>query len=186
MIKLLRQNSKYILNNIGHELYNSYIKELFNQNKFNYHKLIRYTKIKEISNKDSEIFIKGLENKLSHLEKLDLKNPEVNLVRIDDIELKEEDKYGQIILISKDGAQIKYGKKGIAPSIEISPLGLLCYNLEIPANSFGILDIEKHVPFQIEGNPKENLTNNFVTLYKLIYEMYTSAHSYYYYYQPIV
>ena len=160
--------TKDFLNKIGPGFYNIYAKNFSVINKLN-SSPIQYTEIKKISDEDSESFISGLSKKLP-FSRLDLEKPEIMCVKTADIELKPEDKFGQILFISKNCSEIKYGKKGIVASESVKPYDLLNQNLTIPPQSFGVLDIEKHVPFLIDvKNSKDAFALPICTLDK-VYE----------------
>lgn len=124
-------------------------------------RLVYFTKIGKIESEDSSDVVSGLIQKIRPYPKsmkLDLTKSEVMQVKTEDIEVNRYDKFGQIIIASKDDINVRYGNKGIAPSAKKKPIDLLEYDLAIPAKTFGVLDIHKHVPFLIEAeNPKEVL-----------------------------
>lgn len=57
----------------------------------------------------------------------------------------------------EDDVLIRYGDKGVAPSKDITPKDLLKYNFIIPQKSFGVLDVQEHVPFLIETKKSERV-----------------------------
>ncbi len=108
---------------------------------------------------DIRITTEGLKKKYLPYPKgclLDLVNPEVLEVRTPDIELFEEDRFGQITVASNKGILVKYGEKGIVVSKGMKPKDLLAYSIIIPPG-FGVLDIEKHRPFLIEAQDKNSI-----------------------------
>jgi hypothetical protein len=83
--------------------------------------------------------------------------PEVLRVVNEDIELTEEDRIGNIMLATKDDLEIHYGEKGIEASADRSPQKLLTKKKLITKDSFGVLEIEQGVPFQIRASNSVNV-----------------------------
>jgi len=109
-------------------------------------------------------FPKVISRSYGHLIGLD----EVSVYKKEDIELTEADKFGQVIFASVSGAVLRYGDWGIAPSSSKKPVDLLKYDMEIPPESFGVINVKKHVPFLIDDkNRKDSLAITEVPIEKV-------------------
>ena len=121
---------------------------------------INFIEIKKMSGDDISTVALGLKNNIIYHPKgqnLDLVTPKILQVRDEDIELTEEDKKGKIILATKDDLEILYGERGKVASKESPPSKLLTKKYVVPGGSFGVLGVDKHVPFQIKASDRENV-----------------------------
>ncbi|NBV07121.1 MAG: hypothetical protein EBS06_07825 [Proteobacteria bacterium] len=123
--------------------------------------LVSYDEVKKISEGESNNLILTLLRKIKTnpgIGLVNLKDPSVIQVGMEDIVLKPQDNLGQIVVVSPTQSELflHYGKKGIAPSAKISPRDLLTNTLIIPPNSHGVIDIARHVPFLIKAKNPEN------------------------------
>ena len=77
-----------------------------------------------------------------------------------DIDVVPNDIFGAIILQSESEITLKYGDRGISPSKDNHPIDLLNKELVIPANSFGVLHIQRHVPFLIDFDQEKTIIDS--------------------------
>ncbi|MBP7709917.1 MAG: hypothetical protein KA100_02475 [Rickettsiales bacterium] len=125
---------------------------------------VKYTKIMEMSDdtarsaaqKFSSAMVVESQNS-NRARVIDLKKTPVLQTRAMDVELRKQDRFGQLIVTSSDDMVVRYGDCGVAPSASIKPKDLLKYSLAIPKRSLGVLDVKNHVPFLVEAqNPSES------------------------------
>ena len=155
--KKISNTLNLILNGAGHGYSSIYQSRLYSSEAED-NLPIQYTKIKSVEDTEIDNFL-ILPNKLQKYPKgtlLDMKRRKVFQVANQDISISPEDKKGQLVVFSKDDINIKYGDRGVAASAFISPSGLLKKEYKIPAKSFGVIDIQEHVPFRIDTRDEQS------------------------------
>lgn len=148
-------HARRLLNSVGPGFFSMYTRHL-SDSAFSNGKAsgLGFTAIKKLGEEDSS-FIESLTKTMKfqpNCNVLDLKKRQVLRPRLEDIELDERDKFGQIIFISESDTTVKYGKSGISTSFGKSPHDLLDQKIIIPRNHFGVIDIPKHTPFLIDSD----------------------------------
>lgn len=142
---------KSILNRFGPAYYAIYQSRSFS-NLYKNVNLVEFIKLSDSLDIDLEKF-KRTKNYANSLKgAFGIKNKEVIKVSNNDIDIDSHDIFGAITLLSKDDITIRYGERGLEPSSGILPIDLLKKSLIIPANSFGVLHVQRHVPFLIDAN----------------------------------
>jgi hypothetical protein len=87
-----------------------------------------------------------------------------------DIEISPKDRFGSLQIVSKKGGLVRYGQYGTAPSKEITPFDLVNkHELLIPAKSFGILTVAKHIPFSFDFmDPSSSVVCSFSSIEEVV------------------
>ncbi len=79
---------------------------------------------------------------------LRLGDPDPLQVAIEDI---DNNRFGEVVVVSKKGLRLSYGERGVSASDRRTPRDLLTYEMELPERSIGTLLLPEHVPFSIDG-----------------------------------
>jgi len=156
----LRQ--QVLLNGIKPGLASIAQKRLFssddNLHKHSEERFVRYTTISE----DASVFerIKSATDG-AHVKdgkkftKASLQQQKVMIGKPGDVELRENDAYSKILVVSKSKATlpltIRYGGRGVAPSPTKTPEQLLERSFTLPKGEVGIVGIRNHVPFSFDS-----------------------------------
>jgi len=146
-----------ILNGAGHGYSSIYQSRLYSSESGD-NTPIQYTKIKSVEYAEIDSFL-ILPKKLQKYPKgnlLDTQIRKILQVANQDISISPEDSKGQLVVFSKDDINIKYGERGVAASSSTTPDSLLTKDYKIPAQSFGVIDIQEHVPFRIDTRDEQS------------------------------
>lgn len=116
--------------------------------------LVKYTKMISIDDNDVGVISKTLEDNIKTKSsfgatRIDLTKSQVLRTASYDVELKPEDRFGRILIGSKDDITVQYSDIGVTPSEEKNLGSLLKHKITIPGNSFGVLSIANNALFSI-------------------------------------
>lgn len=145
-----------VLNRFGPAYYAIYQSRSLSSNLYNNANLVEFIKLSDSNSMDL-----GKLKKTDHYtRRFGLKNKEIMKVVKPDIDVVPNDIFGAIILQSESEITLKYGDRGISPSKDNHPIDLLNKELVIPANSFGVLHIQRHVPFLIDFDQEKTIIDS--------------------------
>lgn len=114
--------------------------------------LISFTEISKCNTETISELEKKIVDDGTNRSKLRLVKPEILRIKKDDIELSIGDRFGQILIASQEGLNVTFGERGISPHEYTNTEDLLSRKLDIPPKTLGVLNLQKHVPFRINGS----------------------------------